>query len=556
MTDTLRIALAQLNPKVGAIAENLATARRALAEAEAAGADILMFTELYLTGYFPEDLLFKRQFVTEAMEAARALARETKGLNISVLLPTIWSTDGKLYNSVVLAEDGAIIDRRNKVELPNDDVFYEKRYFTAGQLPEPMTIKGLSVGVPICEDVWHEPVCKALAQSGAEILLCPNGSPYWRNKQRLRLDLVRQRVQETGLPILYSNQIGGQDELVFDGASFGINVDGSLAFQGKSFVPDMVMSDWRKGEAGWHCVEGHVTELVPVNEAPWHAAMLGLRDYVHKNGFKSVVLGLSGGIDSAVVAALAVDALGAENVHCLMLPYRYTSEASLRDAKACAETLGVRYDIVPIDAPVDAINESLAAVFEGRAPDITEENLQSRMRGTILMAVSNKLGSLLITTGNKSEMAVGYATIYGDMNGAYNPIKDMPKMQVYGLAEWRNSYYPTDVRGPSGVVIPPEIISKAPSAELRPDQTDQDSLPPYPVLDAIIEALVEDELSLAEIVAKGFDAELVKRIERLIYIAEFKRRQSAPGPKLTPKAFGIGRKYPITSGYRDGSVAR
>ena len=299
-----------------------------------------------------------------------------------------------------------------------------------------------------------------------------------------------------------------------------------------------------------------MTELVPVNEAPWHAAMLGLRDYVHKNGFKSVVLGLSGGIDSAVVAALAVDALGAENVHCLMLPYRYTSEASLRDARACAETLGVRYDIVPIGAPVDAVNENLAPVFEGYAPDITEENLQSRMRGTILMAVSNKLGSLLITTGNKSEMAVGYATIYGDMNGAYNPIKDMLKMQVYGLAEWRNSYYPTDVRGPAGVVIPPEIISKAPSAELRPDQTDQDSLPPYPVLDAIIEALVEEELSLAEIVAKGFDAELVKRIERLIYIAEFKRRQSAPGPKLTPKAFGIGRKYPITSGYRDGSVAR
>ncbi|SDG33936.1 NAD+ synthase [Pelagibacterium luteolum] len=555
MTDILRIALAQLNPKVGDIAGNLALARTAIVDAEAAGADILMFTELFLTGYFPEDLLFKRQFVTEAMAAAKTLAKETKGLDVSVLLPTVWSADGHLYNSVLLIEDGAIIDRRNKVELPNDDVFYEKRYFTPGELPEPLTIKGITVGVPICEDVWHEPVCRALKDKGAEILLCPNGSPYWKFKQSLRLDLVRHRVAETGLPLLYSNQVGGQDELVFDGATFGINADGSLAFQGKSFVDDTVLSEWEKRDETWVCVKGHVTDLVPINEAPWHAAMLGLRDYVHKNGFKSVVLGLSGGIDSAVVAAIAVDALGAENVHCVMLPYRYTSEASLRDAKACAETLGVRYDIVPIGGPVDAANDALANVFAGRVPDITEENLQSRMRGTILMAISNKLGSLLITTGNKSEMAVGYATIYGDMNGAYNPIKDMLKMQVYGLAEWRNSYQPSDVLGPAGIVIPPEIISKAPSAELRPDQTDQDSLPPYPVLDAIIEGLVEDDCSVAELVAKGFDADLVKRIERLIYIAEFKRRQAAPGPKITAKAFGIGRKYPITSGYRDGSLS-
>lgn len=555
VTETLRIALAQLNPKVGAISENLAKAQAALTDAEAAGADILMFTELYLTGYFPEDLLLKQRFVIEAMQAAKTLAEATKGLNVSVLLPTVWSADGKLYNAVILAEDGAIIDRRYKVELPNDDVFFEKRYFTAGALPEPMTIKGITVGVPICEDAWHDPVCRALAERGSEILLCPNGSPYWRNKQRVRLDLVRQRVKETGLPMLYSNQVGGQDELVFDGASFGINVDGSLAFQGKSFVEDMVISDWQKGEGGWHCVSGHVTELVPVQEAPWHAAMLGLRDYVHKNGFKSVVLGLSGGIDSAVVAAIAVDALGAENVHCVMLPYRYTTEASLRDAKACAEALGVRYDIISIGDPVDAVNANLADIFAGREPDITEENLQSRMRGTILMAISNKLGSLLLTTGNKSEMAVGYATIYGDMNGAYNPIKDMLKMQVYELAAWRNSYHPSDVRGPAGVVIPPEIISKAPSAELRPDQTDQDSLPPYPVLDAIITGLVEEEASVAEVVARGFDSDLVKRIERLIYIAEFKRRQSAPGPKLTAKAFGLGRRYPITSGYRDGSLS-
>ncbi|WP_164730679.1 NAD+ synthase [Pelagibacterium montanilacus] len=556
VTDRLRIALAQLNPKVGAISANLERGRTAIAAAEAEGADILMFTELFLTGYFPEDLLFKRQFVTEAMQAAKTLARETAGREVSVLLPTIWSVDGKLFNSVLLIEDGAIIDRRDKVELPNNDVFYEARYFTPGALPEPMTIKGLSVGVPICEDVWHERVCAHLAAAGSEILLCPNGSPYWRNKQRLRIELVRDRVASSGLPLLYLNQVGGQDELVFDGASFGVNPDGSLAFQGKSFVEDMVLSDWEKGEKGWHCAAGRVTDLVPINEAPWHAAMLGLRDYVEKNGFTKVVLGLSGGIDSAIVAAIAVDAIGAENVHCIMLPYRYTSQESLRDAKACAQTLGVRYDIVPIGGPVEAANDALGGLFAGLEPDITEENLQSRMRGTILMAVSNKLGALLITTGNKSEIAVGYATIYGDMNGAYNPIKDMLKTQVYELAAWRNSYQPTDVRGPAGIVIPPEIITKAPSAELRPDQTDQDSLPPYAVLDAIIEGLIEEEASIADLVARGFEQDLVRRVERLIYIAEFKRRQAAPGPKISAKAFGIGRKYPITSGYRDGSIAR
>lgn len=555
VTDTLRIALAQLNPKVGAIGENLEKARKALDEAEAAGADILMFTELFLTGYFPEDLLLKPRFVIEAMGAARDLAAATKGLNVSVLLPTVWSADGKLYNAVLLAEDGAILDRRYKVELPNDDVFNEKRYFTSGALPEPMTIKGICVGVPVCEDLWHPPVCKELAARGAEIILCPNGSPYWRNKHHIRLDLVRQRVKETGLPILYSNQVGGQDELVYDGASFGIGADGALAFQGKSFLEDMVISDWQQADGVWQCVSGDVNDLVPVQEAPWRASVLGLRDYVYKNGFSSAVLGLSGGIDSAVAAAIAVDALGAENVHCIMLPYRYTTEASLRDARDCADMLGVRYDIVPIGTPVDAVNAALADIFAGRPADITEENLQSRMRGTILMAVSNKFGSLLLTTGNKSEIAVGYATIYGDMNGAYNPLKDMLKTQVYELAAWRNSHVPSDVRGPAGIVISPEIISKAPSAELRPDQTDQDSLPPYPVLDELITGLVEDELSVAELVARGFDPDLVKRIERLIYIAEFKRRQSAPGPKLTPKAFGMGRKYPITSGYRDGSLS-
>ena len=385
------------------------------------------------------------------------------------------------------------------------------------------------------------------------LLLCPNGSPYWRNKQALRFDVARQRIGETGLPLLYLNQVGGQDELVFDGATFGMDSNGKLVFEGKSFEDELVVSTWQKGKEGWTCVEGSITNLVSVDEAPWRACVLGLRDYIHKNGFGSVVLGLSGGIDSAIVAAIAADALGPENVHCLMLPYRYTSKESLSDAKECAERLGVRYDVVPIGDPVEAVNADLSEIFEGFEPGVTEENIQSRLRGVILMAVSNKLGSMLLTTGNKSELAVGYATIYGDMNGGFNPIKDLLKMQAYHLADWRNSHMPGDCLGPAGKVIPDTIINKAPSAELRPNQTDQDSLPPYPVLDALIQALVEDELSLAQIEAKGFDRELVMHIEKLIYLAEYKRKQAAPGVKLTKKAFGIGRKYPITNGYRDRS---
>ncbi len=556
MTDRLRIALAQLNPVVGALAANRELGRKALADALAAEADILLLPELFLTGYFPEDLLLKPQFIADAMAAARELAAATRGTNVSLLLPTVWQEDGLLYNAVVLAEDGEIVATRTKRELPNDDVFFEKRYFASGPLAEPLTIKGVSIGVPICEDIWHPEVCAHLVDNGARLLLCPNGSPYWRNKQDTRKRLVKARVHEDNVPMLYLNQVGGQDELVYDGASFAIEPGGRLALQGKSFEPDFIVSDWHNTDNGWRCVDGVVRELPSVDETPWRACVLGLRDYVHKNGFRTVVLGLSGGIDSAVVAAMATDALGAENVHCLMLPYRYTSEASLADAKACAERLGVRYDVVPIGAPVDAVNAELEPLFRDRLPDITEENLQSRLRGVVLMAVSNKFGSLLITTGNKSEMAVGYATLYGDMNGGFNPLKDLLKMQVYRLAAWRNGHVPADCLGPAGEVIPQAIIDKAPSAELRPNQTDQDSLPPYPVLDAILEGLVEEELSVREVVARGFDLATVKRVEKLLYLAEFKRRQAAPGVKMTRKALGLGRKYPITNGYRDESGSR
>ena len=554
MTDQLRIALAQLNPKVGDLSGNLALARQALDDALTAKADILMLSELFLTGYFPDDLLFKEQFIDDAIATANALVADTADTDVVLVLPTIWREHGHLHNSVLVAENGAITAIRHKRELPNSDVFYEKRYFSPGQLPMPVEIKGVTVGIPICEDIWHQAVCEHLAMRGAEIMLCPNGSPYWTDKQHIRKDLVRARVAEDGVPMLYLNQVGGQDELVFDGASFAIEPGDRLVVQGKSFEADFIVSDWTRGQAGWTCTNGRVEELTSVEEAPWRACVLGLRDYVTKNGFSHVVLGLSGGIDSAVVAAMAADAFGPEKVHSIMLPYRYTSDDSLRDAKDCADRLGIRYDVVAIGDPVDGALRELQPIFGDRPLDLAEENIQSRIRGTILMAVSNKLGSMLLTTGNKSEMGVGYATIYGDMNGGYNPLKDMFKMSVYALADWRNKHMPGDCLGPSGVVIPQSIIDKAPSAELRPDQKDQDSLPPYPVLDDILTCMVEEEMALGDIVKRGHDAALVKRIERLVNIAEYKRRQSAPGPKLTPRAFGLGRKYPITNGYKDVTV--
>jgi len=551
LTDKLRIALAQLNPRVGALQDNLELALGAVAEAEDAGADLIMFTELFLSGYFPEDMLCKKRFVDEVIETAHRFARATAGSHLSILLPSLWWAGDNLYNAVLLIEKGEIVSQRFKQKLPSDDVFYEQRYFTEGPLPEPFRILGVTVGVPVCEDIWSPHVCRALAERGAEILLCPNGSPYWRNKQQVRWDLVRRRIGETGLPLLYLNQVGGQDELVFDGASFGMDRHGELVFQGHSFETELVISDWAREDGHWDCTRGSHNNLVSPDEAPWRASVLGLRDYVRKTGFDKVVIGLSGGIDSAVTAAIAVDALGADNVHCIMLPYRYTTEESLRDARACAELLGVRYDIVPIGPPVEGALDGLSDIFAGMPPDIAEENIQSRMRGLILMAVSNKLGSMLVTTGNKSEMAVGYATIYGDMNGGFNPLKDMWKTQVYHLADWRNANMPGDCLGPEGTVIPDEIIHKAPSAELREDQTDQDSLPDYDELDRVLTALVEEEASVAEIVARGHDFDLVKKIEKLLYIAEYKRRQAAPGVKLTRKAFGIGRKYPIANGWRD-----
>jgi NAD+ synthase len=551
VADRLRIALAQLNPKVGDLKGNLALAKAALERAEAAKADILMLSELFLTGYFPEDLFFKPRFIEDALAAAAELVRATRQTGVSLLLPTIWREGHHLYNAILLAEHGKVVSRRYKRELPNDDVFYEKRYFTPGPLPEPVEIKGVSIGLPVCEDIWHRDVPEYLAGQGAELLLCPNGSPYWANKQRTRRELIRARIHENGLPVLYLNQVGGQDELVFDGASFGMEPGNKIVFQAKSFEADFSVSDWERTKAGWRCAKGEVIPLASTDEAPWQAMLRGLRDYVRKNGFKKVVLGLSGGIDSAIVATIAADALGPENVHAVMLPYRYTSEDSLTDANDCAQRLGIRYDIVSIGKPVDEALSELQPVFGNVPVDLTEENIQSRMRGLVLMAVSNKTGAMLLTTGNKSEMAVGYATIYGDMNGGFNPIKDLYKTEVFRLSSLRNSWKPLGALGPSGEVIPPNIITRPPTAELRENQTDQDSLPPYDVLDAILERLVEREETLASIVADGFDREVVARIDRLLNIAEYKRRQAAPGVKVTSRNFGRDRRYPITNRFRD-----
>ncbi|PZM13086.1 NAD+ synthase [Rhizobium tubonense] len=552
ITQAFRIAVAQLNPTVGDVAGNLAKAREARADAARERAHLVVFTELFLSGYPPEDLVLKPAFIRACLKAVESLAADTADGGPGVVIGFPRQDETGRYNAIAVLDGGKIIAIRDKVDLPNYGEFDEKRVFDQGAMPGPVNFRGVRLGIPICEDIWGElGVCETLAESGAEILLSPNGSPYFRGKVDIRHQVVLKQVIETGLPMIYAHQVGGQDELVFDGASFAFNADKSLAFQMSEFEVALAVTTWRKGDAGWHCAEGPMSHIPEHEEADYRACLLGFRDYVNKNGFKTVVLGLSGGIDSAICAAIAVDALGEERVRTVMLPYHYTSEDSFKDAADCARALGCRYDIVSIEEPVEGFSSALAGLFEGTETGITEENLQSRARGTILMAISNKFGSMVVTTGNKSEMSVGYATLYGDMNGGFNPIKDLYKMQVYALARWRNAHVPPDALGPSGEVIPVNIIDKAPSAELRPNQTDQDSLPPYPALDDILECLVENEMAVDEIVARGHDVATVHRIEHLLYLAEYKRRQSAPGVRITKKNFGRDRRYPITNRFRD-----
>jgi NAD+ synthase len=549
--DRLSIALAQANPVVGDLSGNVALLRKERAKAADKGADLIVFPELFITGYPPEDLVRRPAFGHAARATVERLAVETADGGPGVLLGSVWPEDGRLYNAAVLLDAGEIAGVRFKVELPNYGVFDEKRVFDQGPLPGPLGFRGVRIGVPICEDIWKEEVCECLQETGAELLIAPNGSPFDWPKPDLRMNVAVARTKETGLPLIYLNQVGGQDELVFDGASFVLNPEGDLALQLPAWEEAMAVAEFARTPAGWRCRRGARAVLEEDEAAAYSACMLGLRDYVNKNNFPGVVLGLSGGIDSALVAVLATDALGAERVHCVMLPYRYTSAESLTDAERCARALGVRYDVVAIAEPVEGFSRALAPLFAGRESDVTEENIQSRVRGTVLMAISNKFGRMLVTTGNKSEMSVGYATIYGDMNGGFNPIKDLYKMEVYRLARWRNATMPKGGLGPKGAVIPTNILTRAPSAELRADQTDQDSLPPYEVLDDILQCLVEREMPLADVVARGHAPDTVRKVERLLYIAEYKRRQSAPGVKISSRNFGRDRRYPITNRFRE-----
>jgi NAD+ synthase len=558
--DCLAIAVAQLNPVVGDVTGNLERARKARAQAAREHADIVAFSELFIAGYPPEDLVLKPAFQAACRAAVETLARETADGGPAVLMGVPWVEDGKLYNAYALLTAGRIEAVRFKVNLPNYGVFDEKRVFASGPVPGPINFRGVRLGLPVCEDTWtdwgdYENVVECLAETGAELMVVPNGSPYWHNKGDVRLNVVVARVTEANLPLIYINQVGGQDELVFDGASFAVNADRSMAFQLPAFREMVVTTHWSRVDGTWRCTEGPLAPAEDAEQADYTACVLGLRDYVDKNRFKSVVLGLSGGIDSALCAAMATDALGADRVRAVMLPYRYTSKDSLDDAAAIAKTLGVNYAIVPIESAVKGLEAALSGVLAGTTRDVTEENLQARARGTILMAISNKFGAMVVTTGNKSEMSVGYATLYGDMNGGFNPIKDLYKTEVYRLAQLRNRWKPDGALGPDGPVIPENVITRAPSAELRENQTDQDSLPPYDILDQILERLVEREEPTATIVAAGFDRDTVIKIERMLYLAEYKRRQAAPGVKVTLKNFGRDRRYPIVNRFHDTGQA-
>ena len=555
MTDRLAIAVAQLDPTVGDITGNLAKLRTARAEAARQGADLIVASELFVAGYPPEDLVLKPAFTASCEAAVREFARETAS-GPAVLLGTPWRQDGSLYNAAALLDGGRVAALRFKHDLPNYGVFDEKRVFSAGPCPGPIAFRGVRLGVMVCEDMWSTDATETLSESGAELLVVINGSPFESDKPDQRSNLAVARITESGLPLLYVNQVGGQDELVFDGASFALDADCALRLQAPSWREAVLLTEWRRGDDGrWTIAPGTLAPPPEGLEAIYHALVVGMRDYVRKNRFPGVVLGLSGGIDSALTAALAVDALGADAVHCVMMPSPYTSQASLDDAAACAALIGAELRTIDIGPAMRAYQAMLAPSFADRAPDITEENIQSRVRGMTLMALSNKFGWMVVSTGNKSEMSAGYATLYGDMCGGFSVLKDVYKMTVFALSRFRNARRLIGMLGPSGDVMPQRVIDKPPSAELKPNQKDEDSLPPYKVLDDILECLIEHEMAVADIVARGHDEATVRRIWRMLDRAEYKRRQAPPGVKLTRRAFGRDRRYPITNLFQDVPVA-
>lgn len=555
MSDSLTIALAQTNPTVGAVAANADLIRQARADAAAQGADIVVFSELNLSGYPPEDLVLRSGFLDAIQAAAEDLAADTADGGPALVIGAPWRVDGLCHNAALVLDGGEIKGVRLKHHLPNYGVFDEKRVFASGPPSGPVVIRDVRVGVLVCEDMWFEDVAETVAETGAEMLVVLNGSPFELDKDDVRLSHAVARVSETGLPLVYVNQIGGQDDLAFDGGSFVLNADRGLAVQSPWWKTDLALTQWSKTDGAWTCEAGTVTPAPDRLENVYQAMMLSLRDYVGKNGFPGVVLGLSGGIDSAISAVVAADALGPDKVHCVMMPSPYTSDDSLEDAAALAANLDLRLDSINIGDAMAAFDGMLDAHFAETEPDTTEENIQSRIRGLTLMALSNKFGKMVLSTGNKSEVSVGYATLYGDMCGGYNVLKDVYKTTVTAVSEWRNAHVPDGALGASGAVMPERIITKPPTAELRPDQKDEDSLPPYADLDAILKGLIENARSVSEVAADGYEEETVRRIHRLLRIAEYKRRQASPGVKISHLAFGRDHRYPITNAF-DGDTPK
>jgi len=548
----MKLFLAQLNNIVGDIEGNLNKAIDVLQDAKKLDSDLVIFSELFLSGYPPEDLVLKKSFVSACKNALDSLITYSEEKELGVIIGLPIYEKNKLFNAAAVIDKGQLIGFSKKVNLPNYSVFDEKRVFNKNNTPEIFNFRGIKLGIPICEDIWMDNVCKELKDQGCELIISPNGSPFDKYKINQRKTIIEDRVTEVKTPFVYVNQFGGQDELVFDGSSLVMNGNKEVVFEAPSWEENTSVVEFNVSAKKFNDLPFEKAQVSDL-ENIYMAMVIGLRDYVTKNNFPGVILGLSGGIDSAFCAAVAVDALGKDKVNAYMLPSVYTSKNSLDDAKDCAKRLEIHLDSIPISNTFLSLEDSLEELFKGLPTDITEENLQSRIRGTILMAISNKIGKMLITTGNKSEVSVGYSTLYGDMNGGFNPIKDIYKTELYALANWRNLNVPKNVLLTKKNIIPETIISKEPTAELRDNQKDSDSLPSYDQLDQILEGLVEYELSTNELESKGFSRDEIKKVENLLYVSEYKRRQSAPGVKISLRNFGRDRRYPITNKYRDKS---
>ena len=550
MSDEFKITLAQLNATVGDLSGNNQKVMEAWEIARDERSDLIAFPEMFITGYNPQDLILKNAFQKAATSSIEQIAAAcSQGPAIAIGGP--FCDGDKLYNSYYILAGGKIQAVIKKHHLPNEEVFDEVRLFSSGNVDGPFQIGKMRIGSPICEDAWHSDIVETLAETGAQTLLVPNGSPYYRGKTDIRQNVMVSRVVESGLPLVYLNLVGGQDDQVFDGGSFVLNPGGELVLQLPQFEENIATCVFRKSAEGWLANTGKKSRILDSMESDYFAMVIGLRDYCRKAGFTQVVLGLSGGVDSALVATIAADALGPEAVRAVMLPSEYTSENSLEDALGLAKNLKCRYDYLSIEESRLAISNTLSDLFEGTQPDLTEENIQSRLRGVLLMAISNKFGEMLLTTGNKSEVSVGYSTIYGDMAGGYNPIKDLYKTRVFDMCRWRNENERSWMKATGTNIIPVNIIEKPPSAELRPDQKDSDSLPDYFVLDGILKILVDDDGTIKDCVNEGYSKEDAKRIQKLLFTNEYKRYQAAPGTRLSKRAFWLDRRYPIVNRWNE-----